>query len=44
MEEADGIHTVALVTDKSQHRPLGEYGHALLRRLQEHYAARAQAR
>ncbi|MGW3850298.1 hypothetical protein [Streptomyces fagopyri] len=41
---ADGIHTLALVIDEDHHRPLTHYCHRMLRRLQEHYAARAQAR
>ncbi|MFH7340741.1 hypothetical protein [Streptomyces sp. KHY 26] len=41
---ADGVHTVVLVIDEDQHRPLAEYCHTMLDRLQEHYAARAQAR
>ncbi|MEU2182485.1 hypothetical protein [Streptomyces thermolilacinus] len=40
----DGVHTVALVIDEDQHRPLAEYCRIMLRRLQEHYNARAQAR
>ncbi|MGA5114927.1 hypothetical protein [Streptomyces pseudogriseolus] len=41
---ADGVHTVALVIDEDQHRPLAEYCRIMLRRLQERYHARAQAR
>ncbi|WP_037677317.1 hypothetical protein, partial [Streptomyces afghaniensis] len=40
----DGIHTVALVIDEDQHRTLAEYCRIMLRRLQERYHARAQAR
>ncbi|PAK22748.1 hypothetical protein CJD44_33335 [Streptomyces sp. alain-838] len=40
----DGIHTVALVIDEDQHRPLAEYCRIVLRQLQERYHARAQAR
>ncbi|WP_406368210.1 hypothetical protein OG788_46900 [Streptomyces sp. NBC_00647] len=39
----NGIHTLALVIDEDQHRPLAQYCHSMLRRLQEHYTARAQA-
>ncbi|WP_367325953.1 hypothetical protein [Streptomyces sp. HUAS ZL42] len=39
-----GVHTVALVIDEEQHRPLAEYCRIMLRRPQEHYHARAQAR
>lgn len=39
-----GIHTLAPVIDEDQHRPLAHYCHSMLRRLQEHYTARAQAR
>lgn len=41
---ADGVHTVALVIDEDLHRPLAEYCHTMLDRLQEYYEARAQAR
>ncbi|WP_324790395.1 hypothetical protein [Streptomyces sp. H51] len=41
---ADGVHTIALVIDEDQHRPLAEYCRIMLRRLQERYHARAQAR
>ncbi|MEU9992907.1 hypothetical protein AB0E10_40240 [Streptomyces sp. NPDC048045] len=41
---ADGVHTVALVIDEDQHRPLAEHCHTTLRRLQERYHARAQVR
>ncbi|SEB29859.1 hypothetical protein SAMN04490357_0033 [Streptomyces misionensis] len=37
----DGVHTVAFVIDADQHRPLAEYCHTMLRRLQEHYTAQA---
>ncbi|MFJ3229183.1 hypothetical protein ACIPJS_38345 [Streptomyces sp. NPDC086783] len=43
IEADDGIHTIALVIDEDQHRPLAQYCHSMLRRLQEHYTARAQA-
>ncbi|MFF3616804.1 hypothetical protein [Streptomyces sp. NPDC002580] len=39
----NGIHTLALVIDENQHRPLAHYCHRMLRRLQEHYTARARA-
>ncbi|MET8860033.1 hypothetical protein, partial [Streptomyces sp. NPDC004579] len=39
----NGIHTLALVIDEDQHRPLAQYCNTMLRRLQEHYTARAQA-
>ncbi|MGW3917463.1 hypothetical protein ACWEBX_39230 [Streptomyces sp. NPDC005070] len=39
----DGTHTLALVIDEDQHRPLAQYCHRMLRRLQEHYTAHAQA-
>ncbi|MER6354649.1 hypothetical protein ABT186_23225 [Streptomyces sp. NPDC001634] len=41
---ADGIHTVALVIDEDQHRPLADYCRTMLNRLQEDYTARARAR
>ncbi|GGZ25489.1 hypothetical protein GCM10010300_81080 [Streptomyces olivaceoviridis] len=41
---ADGVHTVALIIDEDQHRPVAEYCRVMLRQLQEHYQARAQAR
>ncbi|WP_329392620.1 hypothetical protein OHA45_37195 [Streptomyces lydicus] len=44
VEGDDGIHIIALVIDEGQHRPLAEYCHSMLHRLQEHYTARAQAR
>ncbi|MBL1087443.1 hypothetical protein JK359_36760 [Streptomyces actinomycinicus] len=43
MAETGGVHTIAFVIDEDQHRPLAEYCHTMLSRLQEHYAARAQA-
>ncbi|MET9904634.1 hypothetical protein [Streptomyces sp. NPDC006446] len=43
MQGDNGIHTLALVIDEDQHRPLAHYCHRMLRRLQEHYTARAQA-
>ncbi|WP_406368417.1 hypothetical protein OG788_46235 [Streptomyces sp. NBC_00647] len=39
----NGIHTLALVIDEDQHRPLAQYCNSMLRRLQEHYTVRAQA-
>ncbi|MFE2101572.1 hypothetical protein [Streptomyces sp. NPDC059468] len=39
----NGIHTLALVIDEDQHRPLAQYCNSILRRLQEHYTARVQA-
>jgi len=38
----DGVHTVAFILDEDQHRPLADYCHVMLGRLQEHYTARAQ--
>ncbi|UXY32386.1 hypothetical protein [Streptomyces sp. HUAS TT20] len=39
-----GVHTFALVIDEDQHRPLAEYCHTMLSRLQDLHNARASAR
>ncbi|MFI1443270.1 hypothetical protein [Streptomyces fructofermentans] len=44
LQADNGTHTLALVIDEDQHRPLAHYCHSMLRRLQEHCTARAQTR
>ncbi|MFB6755716.1 hypothetical protein ACFCX6_32920 [Streptomyces sp. NPDC056353] len=43
LQADNGIHTLALVIDEYQHRSLAQYCHSMLRRLHEHYTARAHA-